>query len=1248
MAANNDLLVRLVLQAVDQSLRSTLQGSAEDADRLGEAGDRASDRTDNLAGAMQGLASAAAALGLGALAAQLIEVADQYLRLEAQIKLAVGPHQDFKKSTEDVISVAMNTRVPLDAIGDLYAKMARNAKELGLDQAQMATITETVARTLVMQNASAQESDSVIRQLSQALASGVLRGDEFNSIMEQSPRLLQAVADGLGVQSGALRTLAEDGMLTADQITKALLKQSDAVQKESLAMPVTVSQALTTMTNAWEVYIGQANQKVGPATSIIAKGIEFVAHNLELLEVALGGVAAGGLVKLGQGLTGIVSRHQAAAAAAAQQTTAALANATATDRAAQAELGGAAISQRYALQQAATARAVLDHAIAHGLSAAAVTEAQAASVAANNAAAAAAQRMAAADAAAVAAKERLAAATVAANARTGLLTGAMGMLGGPAGVVMLAVTALGLLYTAFGKSQSGAEGLNKEIDEQIGKLNSLTNNQLVVLLRRQSELADEEGKAVYRAAQIVAGWEARKKSMSEYNATSERNESSLRAEQGITEKLEQAKADLDTKLGKLRETGEKMAQTQSRLNEVTGQGAAVADQGAKSYVAIAAELGRAELAAGNQTKAIEALTGAQEAWTEVAGRVAQALGTEAAQAEQAAAAAQQAAAAAAAVAAAKQQELMVAAQQLAALAAEQAAKANLTLADKNQRAESEANVIAKKAAAEQAAANAAALDLEAAALQGVVDAERAGAGAMNALSVAAEAARGRVAELTAARLAGKATQGEVNRAILEAVRAESAYQAALRERSAATDAALANAQRDRQLAEQTIQVKIDLLRAEQALALARGDEQRAAQIGIDIARQAAAQGEATVRGLQTEIQVMQEKLSLQQAAAAADGQMTDAERAALEAMQDALAAKQLEIESARAAIKERQAAIEAAKNETESLKENTGARQENAGAAGAETAATKTNTTAKDENTESTKRQTGAAGGFGAIINQVISSIYELSKVAGDKFLGISRDLSQVSDAAAEAARNLEIDKAAKQWNEFIILTGSSTMPLFDQWINKAIALKIAVSEQVIAAEQLRVRIEEGAAAGTLTMGELERATRQAADGFDLLDQERLDGLRSAVAAAKSQMDGLRDSVAGTLAGLRDEFDRLNGNMVAIEQRSFERQRAELTALLASTRDAATLADLRESLRLLDEIHAAKMRDLRDETASGDAYQRTAAGIYEVRTALDALNGADVEPIKRKFREINGEVGEVNAAIAVSVKQVGAFKEAIQ
>src|SRR5690606_24739899 len=124
-------------------------------------------------------------------------------------------------------------------------------------------------------------------------ASGALRGEELNSVLEQTPRLAEAIAAGMGIPFGQLRALAAEGRITADAIIRALIDQSDVLQGEFDRMPTTIGQALTKIENGWLRYIGQTNEAVG-ASENIADALGAVGDHLE--EIADTTVRVGGVV----------------------------------------------------------------------------------------------------------------------------------------------------------------------------------------------------------------------------------------------------------------------------------------------------------------------------------------------------------------------------------------------------------------------------------------------------------------------------------------------------------------------------------------------------------------------------------------------------------------------------------------------------------------------------------------------------------------------------------------------------------------------------------------------------------------------------------------------------------------------------------------------------------------------------------------------------------------------------------------
>ena len=209
-------------------------------------------------------------------------VADQYKNLEARIRLSVGPQADLKTAVENVGRVATETNTNLDATAQLYGRLAASAGELNITNEQALSLTKTINQAIQVSGASAQASEASVTQLVQALQSGVLRGDEFNSIMEQSPRLTKALADGIGVPVGALRGLAEQGQLTAAKVVNALKGQSEAIAKEFGSLPLTVGRALTNLETQWTLFIGRLTSGSSEA-SLAARGIDALANNLDTL-----------------------------------------------------------------------------------------------------------------------------------------------------------------------------------------------------------------------------------------------------------------------------------------------------------------------------------------------------------------------------------------------------------------------------------------------------------------------------------------------------------------------------------------------------------------------------------------------------------------------------------------------------------------------------------------------------------------------------------------------------------------------------------------------------------------------------------------------------------------------------------------------------------------------------------------------------------------------------------------------------
>lgn len=234
-------------------------------------------QTDKLASAVTGLAGPiAAAFSISKIAA----AAEQYVNLTNRLRLVTESAEQLAFAQESVYQVAQSSRQSLEVTAQVYQRVAQNARQLGLDFADVASITETVAKTVALSGASAQAADASMVQFGQALASGTLRGDELNSIMEQTPALAQAIARGLGVTIGQLRAMGAEGKLTSEAVVRALQNQKDKVDELSSAMTLTVSQAMTAFNNALVSTVGRLDEATG-ASSRLAAGIAALARAMD-------------------------------------------------------------------------------------------------------------------------------------------------------------------------------------------------------------------------------------------------------------------------------------------------------------------------------------------------------------------------------------------------------------------------------------------------------------------------------------------------------------------------------------------------------------------------------------------------------------------------------------------------------------------------------------------------------------------------------------------------------------------------------------------------------------------------------------------------------------------------------------------------------------------------------------------------------------------------------------------------------
>ena len=249
------------------------------------------DAATSIRGALGGLAAAFA----GAFSVQqFFQAADAVTQLRNSLALSTGSATAAAQAYEELFGVAQRSRVSFVDLGNTYATIARATQGLGISQRDLLSVTEALGNAIAISGGSAESTRAAMIQLTQGLASGALRGEELNSVLEQTPRVAKAIADGLGITIGQLREYGKEGRLSSEAVVTALLRQADVLRNEVGSSTVTVGQGFTVLGNAFTRFVGQVDQATG-ASSAVARALIFVAGNIEVLTAAAATLIASGL-----------------------------------------------------------------------------------------------------------------------------------------------------------------------------------------------------------------------------------------------------------------------------------------------------------------------------------------------------------------------------------------------------------------------------------------------------------------------------------------------------------------------------------------------------------------------------------------------------------------------------------------------------------------------------------------------------------------------------------------------------------------------------------------------------------------------------------------------------------------------------------------------------------------------------------------------------------------------------------------
>ena len=433
---------------------------------------RTSQSVNNTERSMQSLSKVAAAL-TGYLSVSMVaSYSEAWTELNNKLSNSVRASESLIDVTQRVFDISQATRSSLDATATLYARLERGTREYNTSAEDLAKLTSIINQGFIVSGATAQEAENAIIQLSQGIASGVLRGEEFNSVAEQGSRLMVALADSLGVSIGQLRKMAAEGKLTTDVVVKGLLSQGDAIGKEFAKTTRTMSQAFQEAGNNLTKFLGE-NTTIKASINVFSDAVITASKSLDEMVLAVSLVASvvGGRYIAAMGLA-IKAKMQSAVAARQE--------AIANLQAARVAEHNAIMTARKTALDLAAARALVEKAKTE-FAAARGTNAEATAlanlIAVRSAATTAAINHKQATQAQTAAMANSAAAARAASVSIGLANKALGFVGGPAGIAMAAGAAIMYFYQQAKEAREEAVKLAEGVNQLTAEMKNMTREQ---------------------------------------------------------------------------------------------------------------------------------------------------------------------------------------------------------------------------------------------------------------------------------------------------------------------------------------------------------------------------------------------------------------------------------------------------------------------------------------------------------------------------------------------------------------------------------------------------------------------------------------------------------------------------------------------------------------------------------------------------------------------------------------------------
>ena len=221
-------------------------------------------------------------IGGAAVIKQLIGVADQFTNIQNRLKTVTNGQAELTAVTDELFRISRGTRSSFQSTAEVYSRVGSAAKDLGVSQRELLDFTESLNQAVLLSGASSTEASAALVQLSQGLASGALRGEELNSVLEQTPIVADVIAKELGVTRGQLRALGADGKITAEIVLEAFKNARGDLARDVGELDATFGQSLQVLRDSFIKVIGDFDKSKG-ITSALANNVLLIADNLDKL-----------------------------------------------------------------------------------------------------------------------------------------------------------------------------------------------------------------------------------------------------------------------------------------------------------------------------------------------------------------------------------------------------------------------------------------------------------------------------------------------------------------------------------------------------------------------------------------------------------------------------------------------------------------------------------------------------------------------------------------------------------------------------------------------------------------------------------------------------------------------------------------------------------------------------------------------------------------------------------------------------